>query len=139
MKATEKQEAFLKQLKLPVPPNHEAASRLLSFALHGNDNCEEDAQERRALIRECWENWVGKLVKVIHRGHRFQGVCGRVEYLQARMGQEIREIIATHSARNPLPFVAVVRLDPASAKVFTEVHLTGLKRVEETQGRLFPP
>ena len=139
MSATEKQIEFLERLNLPVPPSFIAASRLLDFAQQGNDSSSENAKQRRATIRKYSDRWTGKLVQVIQRKHQFKGAYGHVEYLQARTRDEIEQIIASHSARNPFPFVAVVRLDPTNANVFVEVHLTGLKHVDEVQGRLFPP
>lgn len=139
MEATRKQAAFLEQLDLLVPPDKWAASCLLDFALHGNGSCDQDPKVRRVLIRKFWRRWVGKTVKIIHFRHRFQGACGRVEYLRARTEEEVRRIIAAYPIKKPFPFVAVVRLDSVVAKFLVEIHLTGLsKRVRERQMKLFP-
>ncbi|MBR9702954.1 hypothetical protein GOV10_02885 [Candidatus Woesearchaeota archaeon] len=139
MKTTVDQAELLKKLKLPVPLDFYAASRLITFALKGNDNSNHDAKCRRALIRSYWSRWVGKLVRIVQAGHFFQGACGRVEYLQARNKEEMRQITDNRLARKPLPFIAVVRLDPADANTFIEIHLTGLKKVHVVQKRLFAP
>lgn len=139
MGATRQQVAFLERLKLPVPTDCLTASRLLDFALHGNDSCEKEAKERRTLIREYWDRWVGKPVQIIHGNHRFRKQFGRVENLKARTTEEVSDIIAAHSAIKPLPFIAVVRIEPANSNTFVEVNLTSLKRVPVIQGRLFSP
>ena len=139
MKTTVNQVELLKKLKLPAPPDFNAASRLITFALKGNDSSNHNAKCRRALIRSYWSRWVGKLVRIVQTGHFFQGACGRVEYLQARNKEEMKQIIDSHLARKPLPFIAVVRLDPANSNTFIEIHLTGLKRVQVIQKRLFAP
>jgi hypothetical protein len=142
MKTTAKQADLLKQLKLPVPPDSEIASRLLSFAIDGyreNFCFYGRPRSRRACIRAFWDLWVGKQVEIVRHGHRFQGACGVVVSLKARTEQEVKGLVIECQVARPIPFVAIVRLEPASARNYVEINLTGLKKVEQIQRRLFPP
>jgi|GEM_PF-3079806 len=139
MVVTAKQANLLKQLNLPVPSSLQIASRLLTFALHGNGFIKLDSKERRVLIRKYWEEWVSKPVQIVRGGHCFQGQFGHIEYLKARTKAEISDLISTRKVANPLPFITAVRIDPATSKILTEIGLTSLKRVEVIQKRLFSP
>jgi len=135
MPATNRQEGFLQRLKLPIPTDFTAASRLLDYALNGTDSRGQTAKARRAMIRRYWDNWVGHYVQIVQVGHRWHGHFGTVEYLQARTEQEVADVKAAHRARNPLPFFAVIALDSPRAQL--EIHLTGIKHVNIIQTRLF--
>lgn len=102
MTATTSQANFLTRLRLPVPDNPRAASLLLNFALLGNNSRGKTDKERRALVRQYWRRWVGKIVQIVQPGHPFRGTCGRVQYLKARTPLESAIIINTRSARLPL-------------------------------------
>ncbi len=139
MSVTPAQANFLTRLRLPVPDNPRAASLLLDFALRGNNSRGETGKDRRALIRQYWQRWVGKIVQIIQPGHPFRGACGRVQYLKARTPIESAIIINTRGARRPLPFTAIVHLPTTTATLLLEIHLTGLKlaRHQALQTRLF--
>lgn len=139
MPVSARQSALLARLKLPVPSDSIAASRLLDFALHGNNSRGRDAKHRRALIRAYWQRWVSKVVQIVQDHHPFRGVCGRVEYLLARTPDEATAIVTSRLAKNPLPFIAVIRIFSVKTNALVESHLTGLKliRGEAVQPRLF--